>query len=108
MREMDDDIKHFIEAVKGTKTYQEYEKQKEILKADPELKAQVDAYRAENFKLQNAPEDGHSAERMDAFADKYADFIEQPKVSAFLDAENNLCRMIQRVSREVVDSLDFE
>lgn len=108
MHEVDEDVKHFIEVVKSSKTYLEYEKQKEIMKADPELKAKVDAYREENFNLQNAPDDGHGQERMEAFAEKYASFIEQPKVSAFLDAELNLCRMMQEVTDSIFDSLGFE
>lgn len=108
MKEVDQEIKHFIESIKKSKTFLEYDKQKELLKQDPELKAQVDAYRQENFRLQNAPDDGHAEERMEAFADKYADFIEQPRVSAFLDAELNLCRMIQHITDAVMESLNFE
>lgn len=108
MSEVDNDTKQFIEAVKKSRTYQEYEKQKELLKQDPELKEKVDSYRKENFKLQNSVDDGHLGERMEAFADRYADFIEMPKVSAFLDAELNLCRMLQDATNEIIGSLNFE
>lgn len=108
MNEVDNEAQQLIEAVKKSRTYLEYEKQKELLKQNPELKAQVDNYRAENFELQNSPDDGHLGERMEAFADRYADFIESPQVGAFLDAELNLCKMLQHVTNEIIGSLNFE
>jgi len=107
MGEIDAEVRQLIEAVKKSKTFQEYEKQKNILKEDPELKNQVDNYRKELFELQKS-QDGNAKERTEAFAEKYADFIEIPKVSAFLDAEVNLCKMMQEVTFRVVDSLEFE
>lgn len=107
MQEVNDEVSRLIDALKNSRTYLEFEKQKEILKADPELKAKVDAYRTENFKLQNS-NDGNIEERLEAFAEKYADFIEEPKVSAFLDAEVNFCRMMQEVVDRVMNNLDFE
>lgn len=108
MSEIEGEIGILINAVKQSKTYQEYDRQKKLLKANPELKARVDEYRMENFKLQNSNDDPRIAEKMEAFADKYADFIELPQVSAFLDAEVNLCRMMQELTSRVVDSLEFE
>lgn len=107
MSEIDAEVKQLIEAVKKSKTFEEYDKQKNILKADPDLKAQVDNYRREVFELQNS-NDGNARERMEAFAEKYSDFVELPKVSAFLDAEVNLCKMMQELTHRVVDSLEFE
>ena len=108
MSEIEHEIQILIEAVKASATYKEYDRQKELLKADEELKRQVDEYRKENFLLQNASDDGHLEERMEQFSEKYADFVEMPKVSAFLDAEVNLCRMMQELSERIVASLDFE
>lgn len=108
MSEIEDEIGQLIDAVKQSQTYKEYDRQKKLLKANPELKRRVDEYRMENFRLQNSNDDPRIADKMEAFADKYADFIESPQVSAFLDAEVNLCRMMQELTNRVVDSLDFE
>lgn len=108
MNEIDQEIEILIKAVKKSNTYKEYDKQKNLLKQDAELKKQVDAYRLENFRLQNSQDDGHLAERMDAFLDKYSDFVEIPLVADFLDAEYNLCSMLQELTSRVVSCLDFE
>ena len=110
MTEVDDEVKRLIEAVKSSNTYKVYDKQKKLLKKNPELKAAVDQYRKENFELQSSISvaDENAERRMEEFAEKYADFLEDSRVSDFLDAENNLCRMMQELTDRVVDSLDFE
>ena len=108
MIEIDDEVTHLIEAVKQSRTYREYDKQRNLVNEDAELKESIDRYRVENFQLQNAPDDGNIKYRLEEFADKYADFLEDPRVSAFLDAENNLCKMMQELTDRVVESLNFE
>lgn len=108
MSEVDKQVNELIEAIRVSKTFLEYEKQKNNLKQEPELKNQVDEYRAKNFELQTMEDDGHLAERIEAFANQYAYLSEQPKVRAFLDAELALCRLLQSITDNVVDSIDFE
>lgn len=108
MGEIDEEVKLLIQAVKQSKTYKEYEKQKKRLKENEELKAQVDQYRKENFRLQAESDDPNIKFKLEEFADRYADFLDEPDVSAFLDAENNLCRMMQELTDRVIASLDFD
>jgi len=107
MHEIATEVEQLIEAVKQSKTFQEYDKQKNLINEDPELKSQIDRYREEVYKLQNS-QDSNIKAKMDEFADKYADFLDDIRVSAYLDAENNLCRMMQELTDRVVDSLEFE
>ena len=108
MSEIDDEVKSLIEAVMKSKTYMEYDRQRNLLNENPELKQQVNTYRQEIFALQNDKNDSNIERRMDEFADRYADFLEDTRVSAFLDAENNLCKMMQELTDKVVSSLNFE
>lgn len=108
MIEIDEEVNILIDAVKSSKTYKEYAKWRDILKENEDLKRQVDEYRREVFRLQNENNDPNIKNRVEEFADRYADFLENRTVSSFLDAENNLCRMMQVVTDRVVSSLDFE
>lgn len=45
---------------------------------------------------------------MNEFAERNAEFLEDIRVSAYLDAENNLCRMLQELTSSVIESLEFE
>lgn len=108
MNEIDDEVQSLIETVKQSKVYRQYDMQRTILKGEPELKKQVDEYRIRSYEIQNADDDEHLQERIEAFEAEYADFVEQPKVCEFLEAELDLCRMLQEVTARVVDSLNFE
>lgn len=108
MSEIDEEVTKLIQVVKESKTYKEYDKQKNRLRENEELKAQVDQYRKENFMLQAESNDPNIKYRLEEFADRYADFLDDPRVSEFLDAENDLCRMMQELTDRVIASLDFD
>lgn len=108
MNEIRDEVNALIEAVKQSETYREYDRQKNRVKAMPELKAQIDAYRTKNFELQNMEDNEGLQEKLEAFAEEYADFVEQPPVREFLNAEVALCAMMQEVTNRLIGSLEFE
>lgn len=108
MNLVDEKLSELIAAIKQSDVFAEYEETKEILKEDPELKKQVDEYRAKIFSLQNMEDDGHLGERIEAFAEEKLYLTSQPKVRSFLDAELALCRLLQEVTDEIVESMNFE
>ncbi len=108
MNEIEDEIISLIAAVKNSNTYKEYDRQRNLLNEDADLKNRINQYRKENFALQKEQNDSNIGNRMEEFAERYADFLEDARVSAFLDAENNLCRMLQELTDRVVSSLNFE
>lgn len=107
MNEIKDEVERLIEAVKNSETYKEYERQQNRVNDNPELKERIDRYRNEIFALQNDKNENNISNRMEEFAERYSDFLEIPEVSAYLDAENNLCRMMQELTDKVVCSLNF-
>ena len=50
---IEESIKGLLEAIKESPEYLEFQKQSDILKKKPELKARVDTFRADNYKVQN-------------------------------------------------------
>lgn len=108
MREIDEEVNQLIQAVRESKTYREYDKQRTHIKENPELKERIDAFRAENYRLQNEEGEDHFEEKMDALLERYGAFLEEPEVSAFLDAELSLCRMMQELNARIIGSLNFE
>ena len=108
MTEIDNELFILIEAVKGSHTFKEYDRCRKVLKSDPELKARVDKYREENYRLQIMEDDGTLQDKIENFARENMELSEQPRVRAFLDAELALCRMLQEISERVVKAIDFE
>ena len=47
-------LEELIAAVIASEEYREYDRQKQIMKEQPELKAQIDRFRQENFELQKS------------------------------------------------------
>lgn len=108
MTEIDNELFTLIEAVKESRTFKEYDRCRKVLKSDPELKARVDKYREENYRLQIMEDDGTLQDKIEAFARENMELSEQPRVRAFLDAELALCRMLQEITDRVVRAIDFD
>lgn len=94
-------LEELIAAVIASEEYREYDRQKQIMKEQPELKAQIDRFRQENFELQNSVQS-------DEFSRRLEEFRKNPLVDAFLNAELDFCRMIQEINGKIVEAVNFE
>ena len=108
MNEIEKEVDNFIEVIKMSKPFIEYHKQLDRLKADEALKRQVDEYRREIYDIQNSEGDIVDDQRLESFTNKYAELVENPLVSDFLDAEVDICKMLQYITDRVVESVEFE
>lgn len=108
MRELDCAVGDLIAAIRETKEYETYQREKTRVDRFPELRAQIDAFRNENYKLQSMPEDDDLFQKMEEFEGRYEKFREDPLVSDFLAAELDFCRMMQQVFAQVTSALDFD
>lgn len=106
MGNIDEAVQHYINAIKETEVYREYERQKERVKQYPELKAQIDEFRLRNYELQTSRD--NAFEKIDNLEREYDDFRENPLVADFLAAELAFCRMMQGIHIRVTEALEFE
>lgn len=105
---MKDALDQLIVQIKNSEEYTRYSREKERVKQQPWLKSRLDEFRRINFELQNTIDGEEQFDKLQEFELEYEEFQRDPLVSAFLDAENDLCRMIQNINFEIVDALDFE
>ena len=110
MAQLDKELGTFIEAIKNTEAYKEYQQQKERMRAYPDLKAKIDEYREKNYRLQNSENRDSLFEEIDNFILEYERFREIPMVHDFLEKELAYCRMIQQINDELLKAfaVDFE
>lgn len=108
MEQMTQALEDFVAAIKETDIYKEYVRQKEKVKRQPELKAQIDDFRRRNFELQNMTEDSELFDKVEQFEREYAKFREDALVNDFLAAELAFCRLMQDINVEITGALDFE
>lgn len=99
-------LRAYIDEILKSDQYLEYVRQKEKVKQFPELKKQIDEFRARNFEMQIGKD--MVFEKIEAFEKEYEDFRENPLVSDFLAAELALCRMLQKHGNMIMNEIDFE
>lgn len=101
-------VKSLTDTIKNTQEYKEYQFQKEKVKRVPELKAQIDEFRAKNYQLQNSAQSDNLMEDAERLQRENADLLENPMVADFLQAEVEFCRMMQGVNTCIMEAIDFE
>lgn len=103
---MDQALQAYIDMVMQSQEYREYVAQKERVLQVPGLKPQIDEFRTRNYQMQTSRD--MVFEKSEAFEREYADFLENPLVIDFLDAELAFCRMMQEHYGRVLDAVDFD
>jgi cell fate (sporulation/competence/biofilm development) regulator YlbF (YheA/YmcA/DUF963 family) len=71
-----------------------------------ELKMRLDAFRKQNFELQNRED--MDLEMLEQIEQEYQSLMEDPVVNQFLSSELALCRMVQDINLALAESIDFE
>lgn len=108
MDEINAAIENLLEAIRGCDIYQEYIHQENLLSRDPNLKARVRAFRANNFRLQNEATDSELIAVVEGIYHESRELRKNPQVNAYLDAELAVCKMMQRISRKLCDGIEFD
>ncbi len=103
---MEQALQAYIEKILDSEEYHEYVIQKERVKQYPELKKQIDEFRARNYEMQTSKE--MVFEKIEAFEREYMDFRENPLVEDFLAAELAFCRMMQKANGRIMEAIDFD
>lgn len=98
----------FIEEIRQSDIYKEYNFQKEKLKKQPALFERVGEFRKRNFDLQSNTQGDDLLAKLDAFEKEFEEFRANPLVDDFLRAELAFCRMMQEVNVQITAELDFE
>lgn len=99
----------FVQEIRETDIYREYDLQKRRLKEQPDLFEKVREFRQKNFAIQTADTQGDELfDKMEAFERENEKLRENPLVDSFLRAELAFCRMIQEVNVCIMAELDFE
>ena len=108
MNEIKDCIDALLAAVQNSEEYQEFIKYKEILEQDPELLSRVNAFLANNFKLQNEANRDELFRGTEQLNRESRELRRDPLVNAFLDAEFALCKLMQKICRTLTEGIDLD
>lgn len=101
-------IKDLSEAMKNHEVYKQYLEEERNMNQHPELKRAVDAYRQENFQIQNSEVDEEELfELSEKLVKKYAELRKNPLVNAYLEAELDVCQLMRNIHLQISMAVPF-
>lgn len=107
MEKIDAQVDILAQCIKDSQIYRNYRVQVEKLEKQPELLEQINDFRRKNFELQSEQPSENMLDKVEAFSREYESFRESPLVSDFLQAELELCRLMQEVQIRLTQAIDF-
>lgn len=108
MNEMKECIDALLAAVRGSEEYQEFVKYRDLLKENPELMDRVNAFRGNNFRLQNEANRDELFRVTEQLNRESRELRSDPLVNAFLDAELALCKLMQKICKTLTEGIDLD
>lgn len=108
MNAVERDTHYLLESIYKSDIYQQYRKQAEIIRANPDLAAKVHHFRGENFRIQNSADRSNLLAVMDKLAQESVEIRRIPEINAYLDAELALCRLVQQVCKNIINGIDLD
>lgn len=108
MGTIDSQVSSLILALQASSEYQEYRRQEKILKQNPGLKERVDQFRRENYRTQTQVMGEEWSAAIERLSAESAELRKIPEVSAFLDAELAICKLIQRTVSKITAGIALD
>lgn len=108
MEALEKSVRSLVSVIKKTDVYKQYKKQEEILKSDSRLWERVYQFRMNNFQLQNEAGSDNLFQVAEKLCRESAELRRIPEVNAYLDAELALCKMLQKICRDVIGEIDLD
>ena len=97
-----------MEAIRNSVEYRNFEQCREQVRRQPELRKIIDEFRRETYLLQNSNSSLDLADEMKRLYEKRREIRKNKVVSDYLSAEVGICRMLQKISMEVMNVTDLE
>lgn len=108
MNAVERNTRFLLASIQRSNTYREFKRQEEILKQNPEWVEKVNRYRADNFRMHNENDKGALMQEMDHLALESVELRNNPQINAYLDAELALCRLMQKVCRDLIAGVEID
>ena len=103
-----DDVLSFIECIKDTPEYREYQEKKRKILENPELMEKARELKKKNLEMTMSFEDGKdTVEDLMRFADENEEVFMEPVINEYLLAESAFCRMMREIFTMTMERIDF-
>jgi cell fate (sporulation/competence/biofilm development) regulator YlbF (YheA/YmcA/DUF963 family) len=100
-------VDSLIGAIREGEAYQRYTNCEEELKKQPELRQKIDEFRTAVYRFNNDSNRDLYVE-IDHFEEQYEDLRKNPLVNEYLEAELDVCKLLQKVSARIQCGVDIK
>ena len=107
MRQVINDSKQLNEHIRASEEYRTYLRTKQALLENEELSRHLQEFRAKNYELQNR-QGVNPYDEMIELTREYDELLHNSVVSDFLQAEQQICKLLQRVCDSIAEGLEFD
>ena len=107
MRQVINESKQLNEHIRASEEYRTYLRTKQALLENEELSRHLQEFRAKNYELQNR-QGVNPYDEMIELTREYDELLHNSVVSDFLQAEQQICKLLQRVFDSIAEGLEFE
>ena len=90
-----------IEEIRGGETYQKYIQCEKKLREYPELLKQIDEMRVAAYRIHNGEGSGDIYVKIEQYEEKFSKYRKNPLVNEFLEAELDVCKMMQNIGTSI-------
>ncbi len=99
---------NLVDRIKESDEYIRYRVIQDKIHAMPKLEQEINAFRSENYRVQNSNGTLDIYEETDRMEREYREWRTNPLVSEYLAAESAFCRMFQHINWTLIEAMDFE
>lgn len=107
MKEVIKESKQLNEHIRASEEYKTYIQTRQALRENQALAGRLSEFRAKNYELQNRQGVNPYDELID-LTKEYDELLHNSVVSDFLQAEQQICKMMQQVFDSIAEGLEFE
>ena len=100
-------IKLLVQAIKDSNEYRLYKQAEAVLDQNPQLKSRVEDFNRANFRLHTENDTQQLFQGINVLDKESKELRKIPQVNAYLQAELDLCKLLQYVTLEINGEIDI-
>lgn len=100
-------VNSVTEAIKESQEYKDFEKEKKLVKDNPQTRDLVEKVKNIQLRLMNIPEDERNSDYAESLLNEYEEITENTAVYDYSRAESLYVTMLQEVLGSIVESVDL-
>ena len=98
-------VENLMEEIRQGETYQKYICCEKKLHEHPELWKKIDEMRIAAYRLHNGESNGDIYAQIEQYEQKFHEYRKTPLINEFLEAELDVCKMLQEIGTRIQGGL---